>query len=204
MYGLEKRIIYAFTRRSFWLCFPSCEAKREINTNITMEWAQFVTRVHTSFYFLQGITNPYRDKNGDLHVSTPCLARSIPVLLRTSHSFLMTSQMHYATQQLWRAHSKKTIANSTLFTAIFTANIIRNPHNLGDVIINPYLYFTSDLTKPSLKIGYGWFINSIETEERNTYSCQRLRKLVFIKVAPGINMVYVLTILRQYKHSDPV
>ena len=41
--------------------FPSCEATREINTKITLEWAQkrFVTRVHTLFYFLHNITNQY-------------------------------------------------------------------------------------------------------------------------------------------------
>ena len=40
--------------------FPSCEATREINTIITLEWAQkrFVTRVHTLFYFSHDITNP--------------------------------------------------------------------------------------------------------------------------------------------------
>ena len=43
----------------FGVYFPSCEATREINTQITLEWAQkqFVTRVHTLFYFLHDITN---------------------------------------------------------------------------------------------------------------------------------------------------
>ena len=38
----------------FGVYFPSCEATREINTKITLEWAQnrFATRVHTLFYFL--------------------------------------------------------------------------------------------------------------------------------------------------------
>ena len=39
--------------------FPSCEATREINTKITLKWAQkqFVASVHTLFYFLHDITN---------------------------------------------------------------------------------------------------------------------------------------------------
>ena len=44
----------------FGVYFPSCAATREIITKITLEWAhkQFVTRVHTLFYFLHDITNP--------------------------------------------------------------------------------------------------------------------------------------------------
>ena len=44
----------------FGVYFPSCVATREINTKITLEWAhkQFVTRVHTLFYFLHDITSP--------------------------------------------------------------------------------------------------------------------------------------------------
>ena len=44
----------------FGVYFPSCEAKREMNAKITLEWAQkqFVTRVYASFYFLHDIANP--------------------------------------------------------------------------------------------------------------------------------------------------
>ena len=44
----------------FCIYFPSREATREINTNITLEWAQkqFVTTVDTLSYFLHDITNP--------------------------------------------------------------------------------------------------------------------------------------------------
>ena len=44
----------------FLVYFPSCEATREINTKITLEWAQkqFVSRVHTLFYYLHNRTNP--------------------------------------------------------------------------------------------------------------------------------------------------
>ena len=40
--------------------FPNCEATREIDSKITLVWAQkhFVTRVHTLFYILHDITNP--------------------------------------------------------------------------------------------------------------------------------------------------
>ena len=39
--------------------FPSCAATREITTKITLQWVhkQFVTRVHTLFYFLHDTTN---------------------------------------------------------------------------------------------------------------------------------------------------
>ena len=44
----------------FGVYFPSCEATREINIQITLEWAQkrFVTRVHALFYFLHDKMNP--------------------------------------------------------------------------------------------------------------------------------------------------
>ena len=60
MYVLEWRTVYALTRGLLWCLYPSCVATREINTKITLEWAhkQFVTRVHTLFYFLHDITNP--------------------------------------------------------------------------------------------------------------------------------------------------
>ena len=63
----------------FGVYFPSCEASeatREINTKITLEWAQkqFVTRVDTLFYFLHDITNPQMTiKNDDLYTSSLCL-----------------------------------------------------------------------------------------------------------------------------------
>ena len=44
----------------FGAYFPSCDATKEMNTKISLEWAQkqFVTRVHTSFIFLHDTTNP--------------------------------------------------------------------------------------------------------------------------------------------------
>ena len=60
MYVLEWRTVSALTRGLFWCLFPELEATREINTKITLEWAQkrFVMRVHTLFNFLHDITNP--------------------------------------------------------------------------------------------------------------------------------------------------
>ena len=57
-YVLEWRTVYALTRGLFWCFCPSCAATRD---QITLEWAdkQFVTRVHTLFYFSHVITNPY-------------------------------------------------------------------------------------------------------------------------------------------------
>ena len=51
---------FAVRRLTVGVYFPSCEATREINTKITLEWAQkrFVRRGHTLFYFLHDITNP--------------------------------------------------------------------------------------------------------------------------------------------------
>ena len=47
----------------FWftLVYNICEATREMNTKITLEWAQqqFFTRIHTLFYLLHDITNPW-------------------------------------------------------------------------------------------------------------------------------------------------
>ena len=58
MYSSGK--LFMRSRESYFgVYFSSCAATREINTKVTLEWArkQFVTRVHTLFYFLQDITN---------------------------------------------------------------------------------------------------------------------------------------------------
>ena len=71
----------------FGVYFPSCETTRGINTNITPEWAQkqLVTRVHRLFYFLhdnESIND--KNKNKKQNISSPCLTRSVFVLLMTS------------------------------------------------------------------------------------------------------------------------
>ena len=60
MYVLAWRTVYALTRELFWCLFPELHSTGEIITKITLEWVlkQFVTRVHTLFYFLHDITNP--------------------------------------------------------------------------------------------------------------------------------------------------
>ena len=44
----------------FSVYFPSCEATKEMNTKIILEWAQkqFVTKVHKLLYFLHDVANP--------------------------------------------------------------------------------------------------------------------------------------------------
>ena len=61
MYVLVWRTVYVLTRGLFLVFISPCwAATREINSKITLKWAhkQFVTRVHTLFYFLHDITNP--------------------------------------------------------------------------------------------------------------------------------------------------
>ena len=49
-----------FRESYFGIYFLSFKATREINTKITLNWAQkqFITRVHTLLYFLHDIMNP--------------------------------------------------------------------------------------------------------------------------------------------------
>ena len=59
MYVLGDELFQRSREGHFGVYVPSCEASREINTEITLEWAQkkSVTQVHTLFYFLHDITN---------------------------------------------------------------------------------------------------------------------------------------------------
>ena len=61
MYVLKWWTVSALTRGLFWCLLSELRSTREINTKITLEWAQkqFVTRVHTLFYFLHDTTNPW-------------------------------------------------------------------------------------------------------------------------------------------------
>ena len=60
----------------FGVYFPSCETTREINTKLTLEWAQkqLVTRVHTLLYFYLFLTRQNKsindDENDDLNPSS--------------------------------------------------------------------------------------------------------------------------------------
>ena len=88
----------------FGVYFPRCETTMEINTEITLDWAHehFATAVHTLFYFLHDMMNLWLTIQNDSHTSIARLTRFVYVLL-------MTSQMHYATRQLWREHVKSDI-----------------------------------------------------------------------------------------------
>ena len=103
----------------FGVYVPSCAATREINTKITLEWAhkQFVTRVHTLFYFLHDMTNP---------------KITLKTRIFTHHARIMPARF---TLSWWR-HSRLVMTSqwpdqvitrliSILFTAIFTAGRVR-------------------------------------------------------------------------------
>ena len=72
MYVLECQLFMHPQEGYFGAYFPSCTVTREMNTKITLKWAnkQFVMKVHRLFYFLQEITI-YDNNNRDLHTSAP-------------------------------------------------------------------------------------------------------------------------------------
>ena len=91
--------------------FRSCDATREINTKITLEWTQkqFVMWVHAFILFLtQNNKSINDDKNDDLYTSSLCLTRSIFILLMTSQSI---AEDVTRTKQLWHDHMNS-ISNS--------------------------------------------------------------------------------------------
>ena len=106
----------------FGVYFPSCEAMREINTKITLKWMQKQFRNegnkhqnntqvsaetvrHESTYIILFHARHYEsindDKNDVLFTSSPCLTRSVFILLMTSWSFADDITM---TKQLWCNH----------------------------------------------------------------------------------------------------
>ena len=79
----------------FGVYFPSCFATREINTKITLEWGQkqFVTRVHTLFYFLHDITNPWMTMKSTIFTHRPRVSLARFSFCCWCHNWLlMTSQ----------------------------------------------------------------------------------------------------------------
>ena len=98
---MEWRTVSALTRGLFWCSFP--EFPRKMNTKMILEWAQkqFATRVHTLFYSLHNIMNPLMTVNDDLYTSSPCLTRSVLVLLMTSQSIADDVTIN---RQLWNDH----------------------------------------------------------------------------------------------------
>ena len=107
----------------FGVYLPSCEATMEIDTKITTQWAQkqFITRVHTLFYFLHDITDPQMTINDDLFTSSPCLACSVFVLLIKSQSIANDAIIKQTIVTQSPEYWYLTLQISILFTAIFTA-----------------------------------------------------------------------------------
>ena len=120
-----------FTRSKefyFGVYFPSCgAATRDMNTTITLKWAhkQVVTTVHTLFYFLHEVKNPYLPiKNDDFHTSSPCLSHSVYTMLMASQPIADYITMTITVTQA-RGKWYLTREISILFTAIFTAGRVR-------------------------------------------------------------------------------
>ena len=70
MYSIDE-LFQRLREGYFGVYFPSCDTTREINAKLTLEGAQkqFVTRVHTLFYFLHDIKTPQMtQKRRSLHI----------------------------------------------------------------------------------------------------------------------------------------
>ena len=89
--------LFKFSREGYFgVYFLSCEATQEINTKITLEWAQkqFVTRVHTLFYFLHDITNSWITIKVTIFSHCPCASLAWFSFCWWHHNLLlMTSQL---------------------------------------------------------------------------------------------------------------
>ena len=95
MHVLEWRTVHA-TMEKVILAF----IKHQSNTRVSS--LQFVTGVTYIILFLaQHNESINYDKNDDLHTSTPCLTRSVYILLMTSQLIADDVTM---TRQLWRDH----------------------------------------------------------------------------------------------------
>ena len=79
----------------FGIYFPSCEATREVNNKTTLEWAQkqFVTWVHTLFYFLHDVINPSMTMKTTIFSHCPRVSLARFLFCWWRHNWLlMTSQ----------------------------------------------------------------------------------------------------------------
>ena len=79
----------------FGVYFPSCEATREINIKITLVWVQkqLDTRIHTLFYFLHDINNPYMMIKTTIFTHRPHVSLTLFSFCWWCHNpLLMTSQ----------------------------------------------------------------------------------------------------------------
>ena len=112
MYVLEWRTVYALTKGLFWCLFPELRSikgnKQHDSTRVSAQ-----TVHHESTYISLFLTRHNEsikdDKNGDPHTSTPCLTRSVYILLMTSQSIADDVTM---TEQLWRDRVNIVISNS--------------------------------------------------------------------------------------------
>ena len=94
MYSRDE--LFQRSRESYFGVYcPSCEAMREINNKIALEWAlkQFVTRVHTLFYFLLDITDPKMMMKTTIFTHHPVVSLALLSFCWWRHNrLLMTSQ----------------------------------------------------------------------------------------------------------------
>ena len=104
LYELEWRTVSALTRGLFWCLFPELWSN-EGNKYQNNTWVSTETVRHESTYIILFLTrhnesvNDY--KNDELYTSSPCLTRSVFVLLMTSQSIADDVTM---TRQLWCDH----------------------------------------------------------------------------------------------------
>ena len=104
MYALDLRTVSALMRGLFWCLFPELRSnegnKHQNNIRVSTE-----TVCHESTYIILFLTRHIEfiidDKNDDLYTSSPCLTRSVFVLLMTSQSIANDVTI---TRQLWRDH----------------------------------------------------------------------------------------------------
>ena len=104
MYALAWRTVYVLTRVLFWRLFPELRSN-EANKHKNNTRVSALTVPHKSTYIILFLTRQNESINDakyeDLHTSSPCLTRSLYVLLMTSQSIGDDVTM---TRQLWREH----------------------------------------------------------------------------------------------------
>ena len=105
---LERRTVYVLTRGIFLIpeFLHSNEGNKHKNNTRMGAW----TVRHEGAYIILFRTRHNEsinyDKNDDLHTPSPCLTRSVYVLLMTSQSIVDDVTM---TRQLWREHVRSDI-----------------------------------------------------------------------------------------------
>ena len=130
MYVLAWRTVYALTRGLFWCLFPEKRSNEGNKHQITLEWAhkQFVTRVHTLFYFLHDITNPKMTLKTRIFTNHPRVLLARFTLCWWRHNrLLMTSQWPDNCDAITWIVISYSLKINFLFTAIFTAGRVRSP-----------------------------------------------------------------------------